>query len=266
MIRNPVVAGQFYPSEPKILIHYLENYIKKMPKKSALGAIVPHAGYVYSGAVAGVVYGCLQLPDTFIVLGPNHSGMGKPFAVMDRGIWKTPLGEVSINENLAQIVLTESGLFTPDIMAHNYEHSIEVQLPFLQYLKSDFSFVPIVLSHTWYSNCEIMGNALAKAIQKFGKPTLIIASSDMTHYEPHETAKAKDNMAIEQILALDAAGLYETVHSKNITMCGIIPATVMLIATKSLGAKKAELVSYATSGDISGDYSQVVGYAGIIIK
>jgi len=206
MIRNPVVAGQFYPSEPKILIHYLENYIKKMPKKSALGAIVPHAGYVYSGGVAGVVYGCLQLPDTFIVLGPNHSGMGKPFAVMDRGIWKTPLGEV------------------------------------------------------------IMGNALAKAIQKFGKPTLIIASSDMTHYEPHETAKAKDNMAIEQILALDAAGLYETVHSKNITMCGIIPATVMLIATKSLGAKKAELVSYATSGDISGDYSQVVGYAGIIIK
>ena len=121
----------------------LENYIKKMPKKSALGAIVPHAGYVYSGGVAGVVYGCLQLPDTFIVLGPNHSGMGKPFAVMDRGIWKTPLGEVSINENLAQIVLTESKLFTPDIMAHNYEHSIEVQLPFLQYLKSDFTFVPI---------------------------------------------------------------------------------------------------------------------------
>jgi hypothetical protein len=267
MIRMPVVAGQFYPSEPKILIEYLEKYIPKdIPKAPALGIVVPHAGYMYSGSVAGSVYGSLLLPDTFIILGPNHTGIGESFAVMSEGSWQTPLGTVNIDKTLAHLILTENKIFTLDPIAHRFEHSIEVQLPFLQYLKKDFSFVPIMLSHAKYRQCETLGQTLAQAIHKFNKPILIIASSDMTHYEAYEIAKKKDNLAIEQILALEPEKLYQTVHTHNITMCGIIPTTVMLIATKALGAKKAKLVTYATSGDISGDYAQVVGYTGIIIK
>lgn len=267
MIRNPVVAGQFYPDNPALLNHYLERYIPKgIPKEAALGVVVPHAGYMFSGAVAGAVYARLNIPDTLIILGPSHTGIGAAFAVMDKGSWNTPLGEVPINETLAQLILSETDLFTSDFAAHQYEHSIEVQLPFLQYLKKSFSFVPITLTHTWYSNCELLGEALAKAIKKFGESVLIIASSDMTHYEPHEKAKAKDSLAVNRILALDPGGLYETVHTHNITMCGVIPTTVMLQAVNLLGAKEAELIAYATSGDISGDYGSVVGYAGIIVK
>ncbi|MCD6320523.1 MAG: AmmeMemoRadiSam system protein B [Candidatus Desulfofervidaceae bacterium] len=267
MIRNPVVAGQFYPDSPSLLNHYLERYIPKgVPKEAALGAVVPHAGYMFSGGVAGAVYAKLDIPDTIIILGPNHTGIGAAFALMDKGIWKTPLGNVPINETLAQLILSETDLLTSDLAAHQYEHSIEVQLPFLQYLKNDFSFVPITLTHTWYSNCELLGEVIARAIKKFGEPVLIIASSDMTHYEPHEKAKAKDSLAVNRILALDPGGLYETVHTQKITMCGVIPTAVMLQVTKLLGAKEAELIAYATSGDISGDYGSVVGYAGIIVK
>ncbi len=267
MIRQPIVAGQFYPDSPELLKQYLDRYIvKSKQKEPALGAVCPHAGYIFSGGVAGAVYGKLAIPDTVVILGPNHTGIGDPFAVMAEGVWVTPLGEVEIEEKLAALILNETELFSPDVNAHRYEHSIEVQLPFLQYFKKDFRFVPIVLSHTWYSNCELLGNALARAIKNFGQPVLIIASSDMTHYEPDKQARVKDKMAIDQILALDPAGLYEVVHTNNITMCGIIPATVMLVASKQLGAQKAELVHYATSGDISGDYGSVVGYAGIIVK
>ena len=267
MIRQPVVAGQFYPDSPELLKRYLEQYIVRYKKKEpALGAVCPHAGYVFSGGVAGAVYSKLAIPDTVVILGPNHTGIGDAFAVMDKGVWVTPLGEVEIEEALAALILNETELFTPDTSAHRYEHTIEVQLPFLQYLKGDFRFVPIVLSHTWYSNCELLGNALVRAIRNFGQPVLIIASSDMTHYEPDKQARIKDKLAIDQILALNPAGLYEIVHANNITMCGIIPTTVMLIASKLLGAQEAELVRYATSGDVSGDYGSVVGYAGIIIK
>jgi AmmeMemoRadiSam system protein B len=267
MIRQPIVAGQFYPDSPELLKRYLEQYIVRSKKKEqVLGAVCPHAGYVFSGGVAGAVYGKLVIPDTVVILGPNHTGIGDAFAVMDKGVWVTPLGKVEIEERLAALILNETQLFTPDISAHCYEHSIEVQLPFLQYLKGDFRFVPIVLSHTWYSNCELLGNALARAIRNFGQPVLVIASSDMTHYEPDKQARTKDKLAIDQILAMDPAGLYEVVHTNNITMCGIIPTTVMLVASKLLGAQKAELVRYATSGDISGDYGSVVGYAGIIVK
>jgi len=267
MIRHPVVAGQFYPDNPVMLNHYLGKYISKgVSTEVALGAVVPHAGYVFSGGVAGTVYARLNIPDTLIILGPNHTGIGAAFALMDKGIWETPLGEVPINETLAQLILSEADLLSPDYAAHQYEHSIEVQLPFLQYLKKDFSFVPITLTHTWYDTCKLLGEAIARAIKKFNKSVLIIASSDMTHYEPHERAKAKDNMAIERILALDPKGLYKTVQTYKITMCGVIPTTIMLQAANLLDAKEANLVAYATSGDVSGDYRSVVGYAGIIVK
>ncbi len=267
MIRQPIVAGQFYPDSPALLRRYVEEYLSfQRTKESVLGAVCPHAGYMFSGGVAGAVYGKISIPDNIIILGPNHTGIGEPFAVMDKGTWLTPLGSVEINKTLASLILEESELFSPDFRAHQYEHSIEVQLPFLQYLKKDFKFVPIILAHTQYQNCEILATALANAIKRLGQPVLIIASSDMTHYEPDKEARAKDKLAIEQMLALDPKGLYNTVHSHNITMCGVIPATVMLIATKLLGAQFAEVVAYATSGDVSGDYGSVVGYAGVIVK
>ncbi|MDL1955764.1 MAG: AmmeMemoRadiSam system protein B [Candidatus Desulfofervidus auxilii] len=267
MIRKPIVAGQFYPYEPDVLRDYMEEYIPKGLKKTeVIGIMVPHAGYVFCGKVAGEVYGRIIIPDTAIIIGPNHTGMGDAFAVMNKGSWLTPFGEVPINEELANLILKEERLFTIDEYAHRFEHSIEVQLPFLQYLKKDFSFVPIVLAHTLYSKCELLGNGLARAIKSYGKPVLIIASSDMTHYESHEIAKKKDKLAIDKILSLNPNDLYDIVIAEHITMCGVIPTTVMLITAIALGAKKAELINYATSGDITGDLNQVVGYAGIIVK
>jgi len=267
MIRKPVVAGQFYPDEADVLSDYMEEYISEEAKKvEAIGIMVPHAGYVYSGKVAGAVYGKIVIPDTVVLLGPNHTGMGDAFALMDEGNWLTPFGEVSINKTLARLILEEERLFSIDTYAHRFEHSLEVQLPFLQYLKKDFTFVPIVFAHTSYSKSEMLGNALARAIKKYGKRVLIIASSDMTHYESQDAAKKKDTLAIKKILALDPAGLYDVVLEHRITMCGIIPATVMLVASLALEAKEAELIAYATSGDITGDYAQVVGYAGVIVR
>ncbi|MDL1972180.1 MAG: AmmeMemoRadiSam system protein B [Deltaproteobacteria bacterium] len=265
-VRKPSVAGQFYPADVPTLIDYLDRYIPKdLPKEKALAIMAPHAGYIYSGHVAGKVYGRISIPDDIVIMGPSHTGLGANFALMDEGIWEMPQGSVSINKTLADLILSE-GKFTKDTVAHQYEHSLEVQLPFLQYLKKQFRFVPIVLSYTDFSTCEELGKALAKAISNYNKPVLIISSSDMTHYESQSSAEKKDRMAIKKILALDPYGLYETVRENHITMCGVIPTTVALVASNLLGAGEAELVSYATSGDVTGDYYQVVGYAGIIIK
>lgn len=265
-VRRPAVAGQFYPADISALKEYLDRYTPKdLPKERALAVMAPHAGYIYSGHVAGKVYGRVSIPDDVVIMGPSHAGLGAEFALMDDGVWEMPQGSVSINNTLAGLILSE-GKFTKDTVAHQYEHSLEVQLPFLQYLKKEFSFVPIVLSYTDFSTCEALGKALAKAITDYNKSVLIISSSDMTHYESQSSAEKKDRLAIEKILALDPHGLYETVREHRISMCGIIPTTVALVACNLLGAKEAELVSYATSGDVTGDYYQVVGYAGIIIK
>lgn len=265
-VRRPAVAGQFYPADIPTLKEHLDRYIPKdLPKKEALAVVAPHAGYVYSGHVAGKVYGKVSIPDNVVLMGPSHTGLGTEFAVMNEGVWEMPQGPVSIDNTLAGLILSE-GKFSKDTVAHQYEHSLEVQLPFLQYLKGKFSFVPIVLSYTDFSTCEILGKALARAITDYNKPVLIISSSDMTHYESQSSAERKDKLAIEKILALDPRGLYETVREHHISMCGIIPTTVALVACNLLGAKEAELVCYATSGDVTGDYYQVVGYAGIIIK
>jgi len=266
MIREAAVAGQFYPGWPSELretIKYLTD--GGGPKKEAIGVVCPHAGYIYSGPVAGAVFSALKFPSTFILIGPNHRGMGKPLSLMDKGKWKTPLGETPINTALADAILEESTWLEPDQLAHRYEHSLEVQLPFLQYFKPDVTIVPIVLSQADIHVYKDIGLALARAIKKTGSDAVILASSDMTHYEPHESAKGKDRQAIDAILDLDADELARRLAKYNITMCGYAPVISLITAAKELGATKAELIKYQTSGDTSGDYSSVVGYAGIMI-
>jgi len=267
MIRQPAVANQFYPGKEQDLKKDLSGRIKEVGKKEKVLALVsPHAGYVYSGNIAGAVYSIAEITRDVIVMGPNHHGLGAPFAVMAQGRWKMPGGDIAINEKLAHLMIEESRWLRADDQAHINEHSIEVQLPFIQYVQPTVEFVPVVLSTADFQTCEEMGMAIANAINRYGKPVVIIASTDMTHYESHESAQKKDQLAIEKILSLDPSGLLDTVLTNNISMCGVIPTTVALVAAKELGATKANQVAYATSGDVSGDYSYVVGYAGFIIQ
>jgi AmmeMemoRadiSam system protein B len=271
-IREPAVAGYFYPGEPDKLRKELERCLsvragfKPALTKRAIGIVAPHAGYIYSGAVAGEVYQHVELPNTFIILSPNHTGAGEPYSIMPEGEWATPLGSARIDEELAKKFMRHCPLLTEDEEAHRAEHSLEVQIPFLQYLKEDFRFVPVTLSYISYKACEEVGRALAQTIQESKDLILIIASSDMNHYESQQTAERKDFLAIEQIKAVDPQGLYETVKKNSVSMCGIIPTTVMLVAARELGARKGELVKHATSGDVTRDYGSVVGYAGLIIS
>ncbi len=266
MVRNPVVAGQFYPAVASQLEAEIKRHLEEAAKEEVIGVISPHAGYIYSGPVAGAVVSRIKPKDIFIILGPNHTGRGAPFSIMTQGTWRTPLGEVKIDSGLAAEILAGSGFLREDAEAHLYEHSIEVQLPFLQYSKRDFTLVPLVLSAGPAEVYKEIGRAMARAIRRIRKEVVIIASSDMTHYEPYESAKRKDSQAIEAILQLDEDELLRRVEEFHITMCGYAPTVSMLTAVKELGAKEAELVKYQTSGETSGDYSSVVGYAGIIIK
>ena len=267
MVRRAVVAGQFYNGTEESLKAQVEEYIdKKVKKEGVKGVLAPHAGFMFSGAVAGAVYSRIIFPETFIILGPNHTGAGVPGAIMTKGEWQTPLGEVEIDSEVADKILTKSGGLAEDERAHFGEHSIEVQLPFLQYLGKDFKFVPICLSHLDLETCREMGRAIAGSIVESKKKVVIIASSDLTHYEPQEEAKRKDKMVLDAVIGLDPEGLFRKVEEYRISMCGSIPTTIMLIASKELGARRGELVKYMTSGETSGDYSQVVGYGGVLIK
>jgi AmmeMemoRadiSam system protein B/AmmeMemoRadiSam system protein A len=267
MIRNPAVAGQFYPGTPSQLKVMIEGLVDETPaKEDAIGLISPHAGYVYSGGVAGAVLSKVKFKNTFVILGPNHTGMGKPLSIMTEGTWKTPLGDVEIDSELGKQILARSSHLEEDHIAHQFEHSIEVQLPFLQYLKPDIRLVPIILAYTSGATYKEIGKELAEAIRELNKEAVIIASSDMTHYEPQESAQRKDTQAIEAILDLNEDELLRRVDEFNISMCGYAPAICLISAAKELGATSAEVVKYQTSGDTTGDYSAVVGYAGIIIK
>ena len=267
MKREPAVAGQFYPGDEKTLRQTIADLAPAPPeaKQQAIAVVSPHAGYVYSGAVAAETIGRVIIPETVIILGPNHHGAGARLAVMTAGSWQMPFGEVAIDSELAAAIC-ESSIFTPDHLAHLQEHSLEVQVPFLQHFGPDISIVPICVSHISYDDCEKAGKALALAIKSYNRPVLIVASTDMTHYESREAASRKDHMAMEHLTALDPEGLYNTVVSNRISMCGIIPTTITLIAAKLLGAAAAELVRYTDSGETSGDTRQVVGYAGFIIS
>jgi AmmeMemoRadiSam system protein B len=267
MIRQPAVANQFYPGDERSLKRELSARIKEGQKKEKVMALIsPHAGYIYSGDVAGAVFSVAEIPKDIIVMGPNHHGLGSPYAVMAQGTWQMPGGDVPINEKLAGLLIEESRYLTSDTQAHVHEHSIEVQLPFAQYIMPGVALVPLVLGRADYGICEEIGTAVARSIKRYGKSVVLIASTDMTHYESQQSAKQKDQLAIDRILSMDPAGLLDTVTRNNITMCGVIPTAITLIAAKKMGATTARLIRYATSGDVSGDYSYVVGYAGFIIQ
>ena len=266
MIRKPAVAGQFYPESAEGLKALIETLIdKNADKEDVIGALVPHAGYVYSGSVAGAVISRIEFKDTFVIIGPNHTGLGFPFSIMTEGKWVTPLGEVEIDRNLAEQILTGSQNLQADSTAHQREHSVEVQLPLLQYFKSDFKIVPIAISHGNEDIYKDIGQAIARAIINTGREVVILASGDMTHYESQGSAEKKDKQAIEAILNLDEDELTRRFTEQNISMCAYSPAVCLISAARELGARAAELVEYRTSGDTTGDYSSVVGYAGIVI-
>jgi len=269
MIRPPAVAGRFYPSEPDKLTGQIEQFVSvagSSDRVRALGCIVPHAGYVYSGHVAGAVYTSIEIPKKCVLLGPRHFPRGEPMSILTEGIFLTPLGEARIDAELAAALAHEYPRLREDAVSHEHEHSLEVQIPFLQYLAKDIQIVPVVLATDRYGAVEELGRAVAKVVAAAREPVLVIASTDMNHYENDEVTRAKDGRAIERILALDPRGLFDTVRSEGITMCGYAATTAMLVAMRELGASEARLVRYATSAGVSGDRERVVGYAGIVIR
>ncbi|MFC1512819.1 AmmeMemoRadiSam system protein B [Thermodesulfobacteriota bacterium] len=269
MRRSPAVAHQFYPGDPATLKETVTELTPDIPsaqKIKALAVIAPHAGYIYSGAVAAETFAATIIPEDVILLGPNHHGQGAPVALMNSGSWQMPMGDVPINEELADILLRASPLIEADTLAHRFEHSLEVEVPFLQHGQQHLTLSPLVISHLPLEACLQLGQALAAAIHQYNKPVLIVASSDMTHYESRDEASRKDRLAMAQVEKLDPDGLYSTVLGQGITMCGIMPATIALAAAVALGAKQSRLVHYTDSGATSGDTDHVVGYAGFVIS
>jgi AmmeMemoRadiSam system protein B len=270
MIRNPAVAGQFYSGTKESLIKETSKLIplSSENKVDAIGVISPHAGYLYSGSVAGMTLSSIKPRPIYIIMGPNHTGLGSPFSLSTSDSWATPLGNVAINKILGERIAKNCPEISRDEFAHTQEHSIEVQLPILQTLQESFTILPIVISTGSIEQYRKIGSAIAKSVKelRLEKDITIIASSDMTHYESQDSAKEKDSMAIDAILKLDEEALLDTIEKFDISMCGCAPAAIMIAAAKSLGATRAKLIKYQTSGDASGDYSSVVGYAGIVIE
>src|ERR1700675_137557 len=270
-VRTPAVAGRFYPGRAEELLGEVLEFTSpsKIPiataRIAAIGCVAPHAGYIYSGGVAGAVYSRLEIPERCVILCPNHTGKGHPLAIMASTTWQTPLGEVAAHADMGARLLRRFPALQEDSAAHRAEHAIEVQLPFLQALRPELKIVPLAVGTSNFDVLRGLGEALADVIADQKEKVLIIASSDMNHYESDTITRVKDHKAIERVLALDARGLWEVVMNEDISMCGFGPTVVMLTAAKLLGATSATLVKYATSGDVSGDYNSVVGYAGIIV-
>jgi hypothetical protein len=244
----------------------VEQYLEEDQVREFTRAMVcPHAGLVYSGPVAGAVYSRVQLPDTLLLVGPNHTGLGPPLSVYAEGSWSMPNGAVSIDQRLATDLLERCPQALADTEAHRFEHCLEVQLPFLQYFRPEAAIVPVIMMSTELAVCRALGEAMAAVVLETARPVSIVASTDMSHYEPDAVARRKDRWAIDEILALDPVGLHRVVREKRISMCGFAPTVAVLFAALRLGAKQAKLVKYMTSGETTGDYHQVVGYAGVLI-
>jgi AmmeMemoRadiSam system protein B len=266
IVRPPAVAGKFYPADPETLRRDVERYLsERVEKIAARGCVVPHAGYMYSGHVAGAVFARMELPERFVILCPNHTGRGEPLAIMSRGAWQTPLGDAQIDRALAAELVAEFDLLTEDAEAHRTEHALEVELPFLQVLDPRFTFVPIAIGTRRFDVLSELGKAIARLIARQKDNVLVIASSDMNHYATDSATREKDALALAPLLARDPHALHETVLREDISMCGLGPAVAMLTAVNELGASTAELVKYATSADVSGDRSYCVGYAGVFV-
>lgn len=267
LTRSPAVAGRFYPEDAKALRRTIEELSGKKitAKKKVLAAVSPHAGYIYSGGVAAKTIGQIEIPETVILLGPNHTGKGAAVG-LSTATWKMPMGNVPVNREMAQDLLRETDYVEEDELAHRYEHSLEVQIPFLQMQQPNLSILPISISHISYQVLDEIGLALAEVIKRSDKEVLIVASSDMTHYESREAAEKKDHYVLKKLADMDPSMLYRSVTGHQISMCGIMPVTVALITAIELGATKTELVHYTDSGEITGDTDQVVGYAGVLIS
>jgi MEMO1 family protein len=266
VLRLPAVAGRFYPSNPEELTALVRQGTKKDSERApahARACLVPHAGYAYSGHVAGAVFARLGMPKKFLILGVRHFPRGEPVAILSNGAWRTPLGDVEIDAPLAEALRDACPLLREDSAAHSAEHSLEVQLPFLQVLAPGFSFVPVALGTLRFEDLVSVGEAVARLLLAEKEDVLLLTTSDLNHYEDDATTRRKDRKAIDQLLELDSRGLYDTCRKEEISMCGLGPAVAMLTALCAMGAKRAELARYATSGDISGDRDAVVGYAGM---
>ena len=267
MRRPPAVAGQFYQGTASKLTQQVKQYINSNAvKEHAIGILAPHAGLIYSGSVAGEVFSAIEFPKTFVLIGPNHTGLGAKVSMMASGEWEIPTGVFSIDEKLSRRIAANIPIISKDANAHTFEHSLEVQLPFIAYFSTEPKIVPIAVMSASLEECRLLGEGIAKSIKEVNYAAVIVASSDMSHYVPDDVARQKDKKAIEMIKSLNPEGLYTVVSRERISMCGYLPAAVMLFAAKALGAIEARLVKYSTSGEVSGDYDQVVGYAGMIVK
>lgn len=271
ILRHPAVAGRFYPGSSDDLRTEVHRYLSQAISSNAtplpaIGCIAPHAGYMYSGHVAAAVFASIEIPRLCVVMCPNHTGMGRALAMMCEGSWETPLGEVPIDAEFAYSLQQRFSALHNDSVAHRAEHAAEVELPFLQVRQPNLRIVPIALGTGQFEVLEQLGWALADIVAQSKEPVLIVASSDMNHYESDLVTRVKDHRAIERILTLDPRGLFDVVIEQDISMCGFGPAVAMLTAARQLGARAAELVKYATSGDVSGDRETVVGYAGVVVS
>src|SRR3972149_1009461 len=266
MIRKPVVAGRFYPGTKAALAAAVEKLLPQGVREEAIAVLSPHAGYMFSGGVAGSVYSSVKVPDRVILMGPNHTGLGAPVAVAASGQWEIPLGKVTVDEETARELIAASHLFSRDMEAHLMEHSLEVQLPFIYAVNPRASIVPITVMRATANECEEMGRAIAGVLFEKKGATLIVASTDMNHYEPDSVTRKKDSLALEKVLALDARGLLDVAAKEDITMCGVVPSAIAIFAARALGARHSTVVKYATSGDVNGETKQVVGYAGVVIR
>lgn len=265
--RRAKVAGYFYSSKSKELLQELEDYMPEVPKIDAFGAICPHAGYVYSGSVAGAVYSKLKPKEIFILIGPNHTDYGTEVALMTEGEWEIPLGNIKIHEELAKKIIEKNSFAKDDIHAHIHEHSLEVQLPFIYKLNPEAQIVPITLKMLSLKDCLSLAQGIVLAVNElnFRDKVVVVASTDMSHYLPDELARKVDSLAVEKIRHFDPEGLYNTVLEHGISMCGFVPTVTMLYTTKLLGAKEIQVIKYTTSAEVSRDYDKVVGYLGAIV-
>lgn len=265
-IREPAVAGQFYPGGAEQLKEALEEmFPPRVQSQPAMAVMLPHAGYVYSGAIAAETLARVTIPKRVMLLGPNHHGLGEPVGLVTQQGWRTPFGVVQIDQDLTRRMLDRSELVSLSDSSHRHEHSLEVQVPLLQYLQPELQITPISLMHLSLERLLALGFAIATVISETPEPVLLVASTDMTHFESAEAARAKDQLALDQVLALNPESLYRTVRDNRISMCGMIATVVVLEACRRLGASGVELVRYGNSGEVNGDMSEVVGYAGAVI-
>ena len=272
MIRAPAVAGQFYPATASEVDGALDTLIvPAVSKCRAIAVVCPHAGWMYSGHTAGLVYSNVEIPDRVILVGPNHHGVGSRYAMYSSGAWHTPVGDVPVAEPLASELLDNCDLLAEDAQAHRQEHSLEVQVPMLLRANPNVHIVPVLIGGNWPESggrrdLREIGAAIAQTVQEYGKPVLLLASTDLNHYENQETSNIKDKLVLDAVVNLDQEALMDRVIDVEVSMCGVAPTYIVLYAAKKLGAKRAELLEYRTSGDVSGDFTSVVGYGAVIIE